>query len=165
MATEEHQGANGARGTRLPRSARRAQLLEAARSVFVERGYHAAGMDEIADRAGVSKPVLYQHFPGKMELYLALLDDANEQITAAVLAALEAATTDAERSRSVTVTSEGAINRHSAVPYYQQLARLLEGKIATGRYYMARQLPACAMHLARIESGADPVMALSVDQF
>ncbi len=40
-----------------------------------------------------------------------------------------------------------------------------EGKIATGRYYMARQMPACAMHLARIESGADPVMALSVDQF
>ncbi|GGW44062.1 acyl-CoA dehydrogenase [Gemmobacter lanyuensis] len=35
-----------------------------------------------------------------------------------------------------------------------------ETKIATGRYYMARQLPACAMHLARIESGADPVMAL-----
>ncbi|MDD8023463.1 MAG: acyl-CoA dehydrogenase C-terminal domain-containing protein [Paracoccaceae bacterium] len=40
-----------------------------------------------------------------------------------------------------------------------------EGKIATGRYYMARQLPACGMHLARIESGADPVMALAVDQF
>lgn len=40
-----------------------------------------------------------------------------------------------------------------------------EGKIATGRYYMARQLPACAMHLARIESGADPVMALDVEQF
>ena len=40
-----------------------------------------------------------------------------------------------------------------------------EGKIATGRYYMARQLPACAMHLARIESGADPVMALEVEQF
>jgi len=40
-----------------------------------------------------------------------------------------------------------------------------EGKISTGRYYMARQLPACGMHLARIESGAEPVMALSVDQF
>ncbi len=40
-----------------------------------------------------------------------------------------------------------------------------EGKIATGRYYMARQLPACAMHLARIESGADPVMTLADDQF
>ncbi|WP_248963687.1 TetR/AcrR family transcriptional regulator [Sphaerisporangium perillae] len=62
------------RGTRLPRMARRRQLLSAAQEVFVENGYHAAAMDEIAERAGVSKPVLYQHFPGKLELYLALLD-------------------------------------------------------------------------------------------
>jgi AcrR family transcriptional regulator len=54
--------------------ARRLQLLNAAQEVFVENGYHAAVMDEIAERAGVSKPVLYQHFPGKLELYLALLD-------------------------------------------------------------------------------------------
>ncbi len=40
-----------------------------------------------------------------------------------------------------------------------------ETKIATGRYYMARQLPACAMHLARIESGAEPVMAVAAEQF
>ncbi len=40
-----------------------------------------------------------------------------------------------------------------------------EAKIATGRYYMARQMPACTMHLARIESGAEPVMALTPDQF
>ena len=40
-----------------------------------------------------------------------------------------------------------------------------ESKIATGRYYMARHLPACAMHLARIETGADPVMALAADRF
>ena len=63
-----------ARGVRLSRSARRAQLLVAARDVFVAQGYHAAAMDDIAERAGVSKPVLYQHFPGKLELYLALLD-------------------------------------------------------------------------------------------
>lgn len=62
------------RGQRMPRSERRAQLLEAAQAVFVERGYHAAAMDDIAEHAGVSKPVLYQHFPGKLELYLALLD-------------------------------------------------------------------------------------------
>jgi AcrR family transcriptional regulator len=62
------------RGTRLPRTARRTQLLSAAREVFVAQGYHAAAMDEIAERAGVSKPVLYQHFPGKHELYLALID-------------------------------------------------------------------------------------------
>jgi hypothetical protein len=40
-----------------------------------------------------------------------------------------------------------------------------ETKITTGRYYMARHLPACAMHLARIESGAEPVMALAAEQF
>jgi len=44
--------------------------------VFVSQGYHAAAMDDIAERAGVSKPVLYQHFPGKLELYLALLDES-----------------------------------------------------------------------------------------
>jgi AcrR family transcriptional regulator len=58
----------------MPRKARRAQLLESALEVFVAQGYHAAAMDDIADRAGVSKPVLYQHFPGKLDLYLALLD-------------------------------------------------------------------------------------------
>ncbi|QBX56379.1 TetR/AcrR family transcriptional regulator [Nocardioides seonyuensis] len=58
----------------MPRRERRAQLLDSALEVFVAQGYHAAAMDDIADRAGVSKPVLYQHFPGKMDLYLALLD-------------------------------------------------------------------------------------------
>src|SRR5881275_3001034 len=67
-------GSSLGRGGRLPRSARRKQLLAAAQEVFVANGYHAAAMDDIAERAGVSKPVLYQHFPGKLELYLALLD-------------------------------------------------------------------------------------------
>ena len=62
------------RGGRLPRRERRAQLLDSALEVFVAQGYHAAAMDDIAERAGVSKPVLYQHFPGKLDLYLALLD-------------------------------------------------------------------------------------------
>ena len=60
------------RGGRLPRRERRVQLLESALEVFVRQGYHAAAMDDIAERAGVSKPVLYQHFPGKLDLYLAL---------------------------------------------------------------------------------------------
>ncbi|GAA0193742.1 TetR/AcrR family transcriptional regulator [Glutamicibacter creatinolyticus] len=64
----------GTRTQRLPREARRRQLLAAAHQVFVAHGYHGASMDEIAEVAEVSKPVLYQHFPGKRELYLALLD-------------------------------------------------------------------------------------------
>lgn len=59
---------------RLNAAARRAQLLEVAREVFAHAGYHGAGMEEIASRAGVTKPVLYQHFEGKKELYQALLE-------------------------------------------------------------------------------------------
>src|SRR5215475_3558445 len=72
------------RPVRLPRSARRKQLLAAAQEVFVAQGYHAAAMDDIAERAGVSKPVLYQHFPGKLDLYLALLDTHSDAIVARV---------------------------------------------------------------------------------
>ncbi len=85
------------RGARLPRSARRAQLLEAALEVFVANGYHAAAMDEIADRAGVSKPVLYQHFPGKTDLYLALLDQSCDTVVAAVIDALASTEDNKER--------------------------------------------------------------------
>ncbi|HSF26689.1 MAG TPA: TetR/AcrR family transcriptional regulator [Actinomycetes bacterium] len=82
---------------RLPRSARRAQLLMAAQEVFVCSGYHAAAMDEIADRAGVSKPVLYQHFPGKLELYLALLDQHAAAMITAVRRALDSTTDNKQR--------------------------------------------------------------------
>jgi AcrR family transcriptional regulator len=85
------------RSQRLPRSARRAQLLEAAQSVFAGAGYHSAGMDDIADRAGVSKPVLYQHFPGKLDLYLALLDQHCGTLESLVRDALR---TPAESARS-----------------------------------------------------------------
>jgi AcrR family transcriptional regulator len=85
------------RGTRLPRLARRRQLLDAAMEVFVARGYHAAAMDEIADRAGVSKPVLYQHFPGKQELYLALLDESVDRLIESVAAALRSTVDNRQR--------------------------------------------------------------------
>jgi AcrR family transcriptional regulator len=85
------------RGTRLPRRARRNQLLGAAQEVFVAQGYHAAAMDDIAERAGVSKPVLYQHFPGKLELYLALLDQHCELLLQAVRTALASTTDNKQR--------------------------------------------------------------------
>jgi AcrR family transcriptional regulator len=78
------------RPIRLQRAERRAQLLEAARSVFVDNGYHAAAMDQIADRAGVSKPILYKHFGSKLDLYLSLLDYATDALVAGVTEALQA---------------------------------------------------------------------------
>ncbi len=82
---------------RLPRRARRSQLLAAALEIFVAQGYHAAAMDDIAERAGVSKPVLYQHFPGKLDLYLALLDTQCDHLEALVLEALESSNEHEER--------------------------------------------------------------------
>ncbi|MFZ5872780.1 MAG: TetR/AcrR family transcriptional regulator [Actinomycetota bacterium] len=97
MALDPQIGDPRARGARLPRSARRAQLLGAAQEVFVANGYHAAAMDEIADRAGVSKPVLYQHFPGKLDLYLAILDRHIDELLAAVRSGLESTTDNKQR--------------------------------------------------------------------
>ena len=85
------------RSNRLPRHERRRQLLDAALEVFVSQGYHAAAMDEIADRAGVSKPVLYQHFPGKLGLYLALLDESVDTLVQTVRDALRSTTDNRQR--------------------------------------------------------------------
>jgi AcrR family transcriptional regulator len=82
---------------RLPRDARRAQLIDSASAVFVASGYHAAAMDEIAEHAGVSKPVLYQHFPSKLELYLAMLDQNIAEFLKIVHEAL--ASTDDNKQR------------------------------------------------------------------
>lgn len=88
------------RGARLPRGERREQLLAAASVVFVERGYHAAGMDEIADRAGVSKPVLYQHFSSKLDLYLAVLQQHVDTLVSSVRQALRTTTDNRQRLRA-----------------------------------------------------------------
>jgi AcrR family transcriptional regulator len=88
---------HGPAGTRMPRPARRRQLLGAAQEVFVAQGYHAAAMDEIAERAGVSKPVLYQHFPGKLDLYLALLDESADELVGIVREALSSTTDNKQR--------------------------------------------------------------------
>ena len=82
---------------RLSRAARRTQLLAAAKTVFVTAGYHAAGMDDIAERAGVSKPVLYQHFPSKLELYLALLAESAAEMVRLVREALTTTTDNHQR--------------------------------------------------------------------
>ncbi len=88
------------RGARLSRGARRAQLLVAASDVLAAHGYHAAAMDDIAERAGVSKPVLYQHFPGKLELYRALLTASADELVDRVRTALNSTNDNRERAQA-----------------------------------------------------------------
>jgi AcrR family transcriptional regulator len=97
VATKLEKEAMGSRPTRLPRDQRRIQLLDAASEVFAAKGYHAAAMDDIADVAGVSKPVLYQHFPSKLDLYLALLDQSCDRLVEVVEEALAATEDNADR--------------------------------------------------------------------
>lgn len=97
MSTSEIRTDNKAR---LPRDERRALLLDAALEVFTAAGYHSAAMDEIADRAGVSKPVLYQHFPSKLELYLAVLDIHIDSLVFQIQKAIASTPENANRVRA-----------------------------------------------------------------
>ena len=83
--------------SRMPRDERRAQLLAAALEVFTAAGYHSAAMDEISDRAGVSKPVLYQHFPSKLDLYLAVLDTHIDSLVFAIQKAIQSTPDNSKR--------------------------------------------------------------------
>ena len=75
---------------RLSAAARRAQLLEVGRTVFAKRGYEAASVEEIADRAKVSKPIVYEHFGGKEGLYAVVVDREIEHIVNRITGAITA---------------------------------------------------------------------------
>jgi AcrR family transcriptional regulator len=95
---------------RLPRDERRAQLLSAALEVFTAAGYHSAAMDEIADRAKVSKPVLYQHFPSKLDLYLAVLDLHIDSLVFAIQKAIAQHRSNADRVKATVEAYFGFID-------------------------------------------------------
>jgi AcrR family transcriptional regulator len=106
---------------RLPAQQRREQLLGVAVEVFAERGFHATSMDEVAEAAGVTKPVLYQHFPSKRALYRELLDDVDAQLVARLVTATASATTGRER------VQEGFAEYFRFVATNQAAFRLLFG--------------------------------------
>jgi AcrR family transcriptional regulator len=82
---------------RLPAEQRRSQLLEIATELFADRGFHATSMDDIAESAGVTKPVLYQHFPSKRALYRELLEAIDRELTVRLVAATHSVATGRER--------------------------------------------------------------------
>jgi AcrR family transcriptional regulator len=76
---------------RLSAPARREQILDVAVQVFARNGFHGTSMNDVAEAAGVTKPVLYQHFDSKQDLYLALLDEVGARLRTAVTKATAAA--------------------------------------------------------------------------
>ena len=65
---------------RLSAEQRRSAILDAALEVFSASGYHASSIDEIAHAAGVSKALIYEHFPSKRELHVSLLERHVQEI-------------------------------------------------------------------------------------
>jgi AcrR family transcriptional regulator len=83
---------------RLTAPARREQILDVALEVFGRAGYHGASMNDVAEAAGVTKPVLYQHFDSKRALFRALLEEVGNRL----LSAIAKATADAPDGKSQT---------------------------------------------------------------
>jgi len=73
---------------RLPAAERRRQLLDVALHSFAQRGFHDTSMNDVAEAAGVTKPVLYQHFASKKALYRELVDDLGAGLEGAIVAAV-----------------------------------------------------------------------------
>jgi AcrR family transcriptional regulator len=86
--------------TRLPREERMEQTLKVAHKLFAERGYRPVTMDDVAAEVGVTKPLLYNYFGNKEQLYLACMEPAGEALVAAVVGAVEQTTTPEQALRS-----------------------------------------------------------------
>ncbi|WP_106537028.1 TetR family transcriptional regulator [Haloactinopolyspora alba] len=71
---------------------RREQLLDVGRTLFAERGFDGASIEEVAARGGVSKPVVYEHFGGKEGLYAVVVDREMEELLERITTALGSAT-------------------------------------------------------------------------
>src|SRR5918996_6577968 len=81
---------------------RRPQVLDAALELFLERGYEGTSMEAIAESAGVTKPVVYACFPGKVELFKALLERQEERILGEITAALASVSDPHDPERTLT---------------------------------------------------------------
>ena len=73
---------------KLTAAARRAQLIEVGRSAFAQKGYEATSVEEIAERAKVSKPIVYEHFGGKEGLYAVIVDREVEHVVSVISEAI-----------------------------------------------------------------------------
>jgi AcrR family transcriptional regulator len=99
-------------GMRLRAAERRAQLLGVARRLFARDGYRGASMEAIAEAAGVTKPVLYQHFSSKRALYQALLASELGRLTEELEAAFSRDESNGERLRQGFGAYVSFVDRH-----------------------------------------------------
>ncbi len=140
---------------RLTADQRRRQLFEVALGLFAEHGYRATTMDDIAEAAGVTKPLLYQHFSSKRALYLELA----ASVAADLLAAIAEATSRAEGPRQQVELGFAAYFR--MVVTHEAAFRLLYGRDTAGDHELGEALRRVEDGVAEaigplIDAGLDP---------
>jgi len=153
------------RGQRkVPRAIREPQMLEMAGRVFAARGFHEASMDEIAEAAGVSKPMLYSYFGSKDRLYFAYVDAAYQQLITAIDEAVAAAGPDPERQLRF-----GTLAYYTYVGDHRHAFRVLfreigdpGGELAPQRHRLVRRVGA-AIEAIVVPSEARPWRAADTE--
>lgn len=133
------------RGQRkVPRAVREPQMLEMAGRIFATRGFHEASMDEIAEAAGVSKPMLYSYFGSKEGLYFAYVNAAYRELIAAIDDAVATAGPDPEEQ-----LRRGTIAYYTYVGDHRHAFRVLfreigdpGGELASQRHRLVRRVGA-----------------------
>jgi AcrR family transcriptional regulator len=140
--------------TRLPADERRDQLLDVALEVFATAGFHGASMNDVAEAAGVTKPVLYQHFDSKNDLFAALLDEVGRRMRTAI----DKATADAVDGKDATIRGFRAYFRWVAADL--DGFRLLFGGAARHDAAFAEQVRAITSDAA---TAIAPLIAADVD--
>jgi len=132
---------------RLAAADRRSQLIEVGRGTFAEMGYEAATVEEIARRAGITKPIVYGHFGGKEGLYAAIVEDEAALVLGAISSAISVGT---PRQR---VTA--------AVLAYLRYV----GERPAGFAVLARDSPASSRYASMLAEIADRVGAIFAAEF
>ncbi len=135
---------------RLPAARRRQQLLDVALRVFAERGFHPTSMNDLAEAAGVTMPVLYQHFGSKRELYLELLEEVGDRLRDAI----GKATSEAASPREQVQRGFAAYFRY--VADHEAAFQVLFGG-------GTRRDEAFAAHALRVEASIADIIATLID--
>lgn len=143
------------RPRRLSAGERRRQLFATALRLFAERGYEATTMEEIAESAGVTKPLLYQHFSSKRALYLELVDSVAEDLLTEISAATAAAAGPREQ------VEDGLAMYFRMVVAHETAFRLLYGRSSPTDPELGTALRKVEVALAR---AIEPLIAAGLDR-
>ncbi|MBW4720682.1 TetR/AcrR family transcriptional regulator [Saccharothrix obliqua] len=149
------------RRKRMPKEQRKAQMLDVAEQVFAERGYVAASMDEIAERVGVSKPMLYEYFGSKEGLLTGCVRRARAELLERTRRAITGADGPEEVLRRGLLAFFGFIadHRRSWSLLRQEAAVTVPAAVAEVEGIRRQQTDLIAAVFAGFDPGAAPVVA------